>query len=164
MSVSAVIDKGMITISEGRKQKRDRDTGLCRQKEVSHVETVSQSGAPGKSGRAVFAVCSPRPPLGSFTQEMGRFLGRQGLDGRAEKQRYEAHAGYRLNENPSGRTMPRRRGLQPISSEPAPSHRPWASARATPGGPRWQQPERSATAASSSGHRSARSSLVGRLP
>jgi hypothetical protein len=63
---------------------------------------------------------------------MGRFLGRQGLDGRAEKQRYEAHAGYRLNENPSGRTMPRRRGLQPISSEPAPSHRPWASARARP--------------------------------
>src|SRR5580693_7231128 len=56
VSVSAVIDRGMITISEGRKQKRDRDTGLCRQKEVSHVETVSQSGAPGKSGRAGVAI------------------------------------------------------------------------------------------------------------
>jgi hypothetical protein len=28
-------------------------------------------GAPGKSSRAIFAFYSPRPPLGSFTKEMG---------------------------------------------------------------------------------------------
>ena len=28
-------------------------------------------GAPGKTGRAVFAFYSPRPPLGSLTKEMG---------------------------------------------------------------------------------------------
>jgi hypothetical protein len=28
-------------------------------------------GAPGKSSRAIFAFCSPRPPLGSLTKEMG---------------------------------------------------------------------------------------------
>ena len=28
-------------------------------------------GAPGKSSRATFAFCSPRPPLGSLTKEMG---------------------------------------------------------------------------------------------
>ena len=31
-------------------------------------------GAPGKSGRAVFAFYSPGPPLGSFTKEMQAFL------------------------------------------------------------------------------------------
>jgi hypothetical protein len=31
----------------------------------------AEFGAPGKSGRAIFAFYSPRPPLGSFTKEMG---------------------------------------------------------------------------------------------
>jgi hypothetical protein len=30
-------------------------------------------GAPGKSSRAIFAFYSPRPPLVSFTKEMGCF-------------------------------------------------------------------------------------------
>ena len=32
-----------------------------------------QRGAPGKSSRAIFAFCSPRPPLRSFTKENGAF-------------------------------------------------------------------------------------------
>ena len=38
------------------------------------VAGESGFGAPGKSGRAIFAFYSPRPPLGSFTKEMGLIL------------------------------------------------------------------------------------------
>jgi len=49
----------------------------------------------------------PRPPLRSFTKEMGALE-------------------EPIQEKPFG-TVGTTEGLQPISSEPAPSHRPWAS-------------------------------------
>ena len=74
-----------------------------------------QEGAPGKSGRAIFALYSPSPPLGSFTKEMQAFVFL------CPKQK----ALPRSIRNVGGL-------LRPISSEPTPSHRPWASARARP--------------------------------
>jgi hypothetical protein len=35
------------------------------------IPAAKQFGAPGKSGRAIFAFYGPRPPLGDFTKEMG---------------------------------------------------------------------------------------------
>jgi hypothetical protein len=88
-----------------------------------------QRGAPGKSSRAIFAFCSPRPPLGSFTKENGGFwvnaLRENGFD-----------SGERSKKLLVGMTPPAQRrhagGLSRFSSEPTPSHRPWASARARP--------------------------------
>ena len=79
-------------------------------------------GAPGKSGRAIFAFYSPRPPLGSFTKEMRLLI-----------------LGLKSKDPPARDVAPE--GREPISSEPAPSHRPWASARARPrADSRCQQP------------------------
>jgi hypothetical protein len=59
----------------------------------------------------------PRPPLRSFTKEMGQDL--KARSAKAPKQPF-GHRGCS-------------KGCEPISSEPAPSHRPWASAAgATP--------------------------------
>ena len=70
-----------------------------------------------KTARPTSRLLCPRPPLGSFTKEMGRPV----VDESGAKQ-----------EKPSGRGM-QPKGFQPISSEPTPSHRPWASATgATP--------------------------------
>ena len=63
--------------------------------------------------RAVFAFECPRPPLRDFTIEMGR-------------KRHKA-------ENPPAPMKGPEGSVQPISPEPAPSHRPWASG--APSGP-----------------------------
>ena len=59
-----------------------------------------------KAARPSSRFLYPRPPLRSFTKEMGLW-------------KYKAR-------KPFG-TVGVTEGLQPISSEPAPSHRPWAS-------------------------------------
>jgi hypothetical protein len=40
---------------------------------VTGIPATDRIGAPGKSSRAIFAFSSPKPPLGSFTKEMGHF-------------------------------------------------------------------------------------------
>jgi hypothetical protein len=88
-------------------------------------------GAPGKSSRAVFAFLCPRPPLGDFTKEMGLIWGR-GTRGECVCLR-DHHFADRSGSQPSRADESCAGGsYQPISSEPAPSHRPWASARARP--------------------------------
>ena len=70
-----------------------------------------------KAARPTSRLLCPRPPLGSFTKEMGRpVVDESCASRRAAKQ-----------ETPSGRGK-QPKGFQPISSEPTPSHRPWASA------------------------------------
>jgi hypothetical protein len=60
-----------------------------------------------KAARLSSRFICPRPPLRSFTKEMGALE-------------------EPIQEKPFG-TVGATEGLQPISSEPAPSHRPWAS-------------------------------------
>jgi hypothetical protein len=62
-----------------------------------------------KAARLSSRFICPRPPLRNFTKEMGLF----------EVQRQESKKALRHRWVTEG--------LQPISSEPAPSHRPWAS-------------------------------------
>src|SRR5205807_7715868 len=69
---------------------------------------------------------SPRPPLRDFTKEMGLF------SGTARGLRPGVPEGQKRKPNPPAQTNRCGREYQPISSEPAPSHRPWASARARP--------------------------------
>src|SRR5438477_5840614 len=69
---------------------------------------------PGKSGPATSHFIYPRPPLRDSTKEMWA------------KQTQKA-----IKTKPSDSGLPSE-GSVPISSEPAPSHRPWISARARP--------------------------------
>jgi len=71
--------------------------------------TLKAIRKPGKSGPAVFAFFHPGPPLRDFTKEIGS------------------------KAKPSVSTSPKRGSptegfAKPISSEPAPSHRPWTCA------------------------------------
>ena len=70
-----------------------------------------------KTARPTSRLLCPRPPLGSFTKEMGRPVVDESCASRRAANQ----------EKPSGRGK-RPKGFQPISSEPTPSHRPWASA------------------------------------
>ena len=73
--------------------------------ELNSADRGSQKGTPGKSGPAVFACISPKPPLGSFTKS------NQSLQ----------------TEKPSGRyALPE--GSRRLLLEPTPSHRLWAAA------------------------------------
>lgn len=68
-------------------------------------------GKPGKDGPASSRFIYPRPPLRDFTKEM---------------------TATRNHQNQSPLAAWPSEGSVPISSEPAPSHRPWISARARP--------------------------------
>ena len=70
---------------------------------------------------------------------------------------------FSLSEKTSPPTPHQERGraMEPISSEPTPSYRPWASARARPLAD--VDASNRSTAANSSGRRPAQSNLVGRL-
>jgi hypothetical protein len=72
LSVSAVIDKGMITISEAERSatlsRRDRDTGLCRQKRVSLVTEVKAERPAEDAGRTSHLISEG---LGSETDPAG---------------------------------------------------------------------------------------------
>ena len=118
-----------------------------------------QRGAPGKTSRAIFAFCSPRPPLGGFTKENGA-LGLM-LFGRTRsiRERKAESCWWERMTLRHSVTMPE--GCSRFSSEPTPSHRPWASARARPLAD--FDASKRTNPANSNGHQPARSSLVDRL-
>src|SRR5437660_9316066 len=71
---------------------------------------------PGKAGPAVFAFCDPGPPLRGFTKN---------IDAKAKP---SASISPSLDLHAEG-------FAKPVSSEPAPSHRPWiGTPGATPAG------------------------------
>ena len=70
-----------------------------------------------KAARPTSRLLCPRPPLGSFTKEMGQPVVDESGASRCAI----------MQEKPFGRSK-QPKGFKPISSEPTPSHRPKASA------------------------------------
>ena len=102
---------------------------MCRSGEVSQLEASKElgSGAPGEAGRT--SRLWPKASALALHQKNGCFVygpvRDNGVDAGGRPQEVERGT-LRQEDDP----MPE--GGKPISSEPAPSHRPWASARARP--------------------------------
>ena len=104
-------------------------------------------GTPGKSGRAIFAFYSPRPPLGSLTKEMGLIL--KPLNGTGETRNPPVHPHRVCRRVSISRFL--RSQLRRIGLGHPPGRDPWRTVE-----------KRIVMRASGSGHRRRRSSLAGR--